>query len=75
MQSTAGLEAVSPHVLLGTDVVLHLQEALEDGLLLRRPAQPGKPLVQGQPARLSNVADTILRFDCFFQDMLTEEQS
>lgn len=29
------MEAVPPHVLLGADVVLHIQEALEDGLLLR----------------------------------------
>lgn len=29
------MEAVPPHVLLGADVVLHIQEALEDGVLLR----------------------------------------
>lgn len=41
------MEAVPPHVLLGADVVLHLQASMEDGLLLRRPAEPGEPLVQG----------------------------
>lgn len=46
--STA-VEAVSPHVLLGADVVLHIQEALEDGLLLRWPALQGELLVQGGP--------------------------
>lgn len=41
------MEAVPPHVLLGADVVLHLQARLENGLLLRRPAEPGEPLVKG----------------------------
>ena len=35
LRGAAAVEAVPPHVLLGADVVLHLQEALEDGLLLR----------------------------------------
>lgn len=41
------MEAVPPHVLLGADVVLHLQANVEDGVLLRRPAEPREPLVQG----------------------------
>ena len=35
LQGPAGVEAVPPHVLLGAAVVLHLQAAVEDGLLLR----------------------------------------
>lgn len=46
---SAAVEAVPPHVLLGADVVLHIQEALEDGVLLRWPAQQGELLVQGGP--------------------------
>lgn len=41
------MEAVSPHVLLGADVVFHLQARVEDGVLLRRPAEPGESVVQG----------------------------
>lgn len=47
LRGPAALEAVPPHVLLGADVVLHLQGPVEDGLLLRRPAQQGELLVQG----------------------------
>lgn len=39
LQGPAGVETVPPHVLLGADVVLHLQAAVEDGVLLRRPAE------------------------------------
>lgn len=41
------MAAVPPHVLLGADVVLHIQASLEDGVLLCRPAEPGESLVQG----------------------------
>lgn len=47
LQGPAGLEAVPSHVLLGADVVLHLQAGLEDGVLLCRPTEQGEPLVQG----------------------------
>lgn len=41
------MEAVPPHVLLGADVVFYVQASVEDGVLLRRPTEPGEPLVQG----------------------------
>lgn len=47
LRGPAALEAIPPHVLLGTHVVLHLQGSVEDGLLLRRPAEQGELLVQG----------------------------
>ena len=48
LRGPAALEAVSPHVLLGADVVLYLQGPVENGLLLRRPAEQGELLVQGK---------------------------
>lgn len=45
--SSATVEAVPSHVLLGADVVFHIQEALEDGLLLRWSAQQRECMVQG----------------------------
>lgn len=47
LQGPADVEAVPPHVLLGADVVLHLQACVEDGVLLCRPAEPGESLVKG----------------------------
>ena len=55
LRGSAAVEAVPSHVLLGADVVLHVQEELQDGLLLRRPAQQGKLLVQGGPLVLPSV--------------------
>lgn len=49
LRGSAAVETVSPHVLLGAHVVLHVQEPLEDGLLLRWPPQQGKLVVQGAP--------------------------
>lgn len=54
------MEAVPPHVLLGADVVLHLQASVEDGLLLRRPAEPGESLVQGTDHADATVCDGCL---------------
>lgn len=58
LQGPAGVEAVPPHVLLGADVVLHLQAGLENGLLLRRPAEPGEPLVKGTESTRRRGCDT-----------------
>lgn len=48
LRGPAALETVPSHVLLGADVVLYLQGPVENGLLLRRPAEQGELLVQGE---------------------------
>lgn len=47
LRSSTAVEGVPSYVLLGTDVVLYVQETLQDGLLLCRPAQQRELLVQG----------------------------